>query len=91
MSKKKNKTRLEKQVKRHDFSHLVRTRTAARVVEAENEVSGEAKSPLDKQVGRDLRMVLITIGVFVIVIVLAWLFIGKNGEIYNLTNKIKLF
>lgn len=91
MSKKKQKTRLEKEVKRHDFSHLVKTKTAAKIVAAEVDTNQEVQSPLNKEIGKDLRMTIIIIGLFVVAIVALWFLVGKNGQIFELTNKIKLF
>lgn len=91
MSKKKQKTRIAKEVKRHDFSHLLKTKVAAKQIEAEVDATKDSKSPLDKQVGGDLRAGLIIIGVFVLFIVALWLFLGRNGEIFRLFDKIKLF
>jgi len=90
MSKKKQKTRLEKEVKKHDFSHLTRTKTAAKIVEAEIETDKEARSPQDKEIGRDLRTGIIIISVFVVVIVALWWFLGRNGELLKFTDSIKL-
>lgn len=91
MSKKKSKTRVEKATKRHDFSHLLKTKVAAKIVEAESEVSKEIKSPLQKEIKRDLLTTAIILGIFVTLIVVLWLFLGHNGEIFKLTDKIKLF
>lgn len=91
MSKKRQKTRLEKISKKHDFSHLTKTKTAAKVVEAEVQIEGETKSPHDANVRRDLRIGLIVIGVFMVLIVALWWFAGRNGEILQLANKIKFF
>jgi hypothetical protein len=91
MSKKKQKTRIDKEFKKHDFSHLTKTKTAAKIVEAEAEVSTDSKSPLDKEIASDLKKSLIIIGIFVVSIVVLWFLFGKNGEIFNLTDKIKLF
>lgn len=91
MSKKKQKLRIGKEVVRHDFSHLTKTKTAAKVVAAEEEVSYDAVSPLDTQVRRDLRVGLIVIGAFVVAIVALWLLVGRTGWLYNATSHIKWF
>ena len=91
MSKKKQRLRIEKEVVRHDFSHLTKTKVAARVVAAEEKVSYDAVSPLDKQVRRDLRVGLVVIGVFIIAIVALWLVLGRTGWLYNATSQIKWF
>jgi hypothetical protein len=77
--------------KKHDFSHLTKTKTAAKVIAAEVNVNESVKSPLDKQISGDLRLSLIIIGLFVISIVTLWLLIGRNGQIFSLVDKIKLF
>jgi hypothetical protein len=91
MSKKKQKLRIDKEVVKHDFSHLTKTKIAAKVVAAEDKVSYDAKSPLDKEVRRDLRIGLIVIGVFIVAIFALWLVLGRTGWLYNATNKIKWF
>jgi len=91
MSKKKLKTKTDKLATRHDFSHLLKTKTAAKVIAAEVEPTSETKSPLDKEIRTDLRMTLIIIGVFLIAIFALWWLVGRNGEIFTLANKIKLF
>jgi predicted nucleic acid-binding Zn ribbon protein len=91
MSKKKTKTREDKIVKKHDFSHLTKTKTAAKVVEAEIVTNDDTKSPLDKEIKKDTRATLIIIGVFVLAIVALWLLVGRNGEIFRLYDKIRLF
>ncbi len=91
MSKKKQKSRQEKVATRHDFSHLTRTKTAAKIVAAEEEVSYDVASPLDKQIRRDLRVGLIVIGIFIVVIFALWIFLGRTGWLYNYTSKIKWF
>jgi hypothetical protein len=89
MSKKKQRSKIEKATIKHDFSHLLKTKTAAKVVSAEEEVSYDKTSPLDKQVHRDLRVGLIIIGVFIVVIFALWLFLGRTGWLYNITGKVK--
>ena len=91
MSKKKTKTREDKIYKKHDFSHLVKTKTAAKIVEAETVVRDEAKSPLDKEISKDTKSTALIISLFIIAIVALWLLFGRNGEIFRLYDKIKLF
>lgn len=91
MSKKKAKTKLEKQVKKHNFSHLVKTKTAAKIVEAKIDTVKDAKSPLDKEISHDLKTGVIVIAIFILVIMVIWFLFGKNGEIFRLSDKIKLF
>jgi len=91
MSKKKLKTREEKIVKKHDFSHLVKTKTAAKIVEAETVINDDTKSPLDKEVRKDTRTTLIIICAFVVAIVAIWLLFGRNDEIFKLYDKLKFF
>lgn len=91
MSKKKQKTRTEKEITKHDFSHLIRTKTAAKVVEAEVKSDQDPKSPLDREVRGDLGTSLAIIGVFVVFIVALWLLVGKNGQIFTIYDKIKFF
>lgn len=90
MSKKKQKTRFEKLVTKHDFSHLTKTKTAAKIVQAEVE-SKEAASPLDLEIHSDLKVGLIVIGLFIIAIVALWLVVGRNGEIFKFVDNLKLF
>lgn len=91
MSNKKPKTKEAKITKKHDFSHLTKTKTAAMAVQAETSVTGAVKSPLDKYIRKDLRLTLVTIAIFVVAIVALWLAVGRNGEIFTLAGKIKLF
>lgn len=91
MSKKKTKTREAKLVKKHDFSHLVKTRVAAKVLNVDTVVSNEIKSPLDKEVAKDIRSTIIIIAIFISAIVAVWLLFGRNNQIFELYNKIKLF
>ena len=91
MSKKKQKTKNDKITKKHDFSHLTKTKTAAKIVEADTNSLKEAISPQDKEIAKDLKSSFIIIGAFIIAIIILWLLVGRNGEIYQLTNKIKLF
>lgn len=91
MSKKKQKTKVAKLTKKHDFSHLLRTKAAAKVVEAETVVDTDTRSPQDKEIGRDLRVGLVVIGIFVILLVAIWWFFGKNGELLKFTDNIKLY
>jgi hypothetical protein len=77
--------------KKHDFTHLTKTKTAAKIVAAEVVTNDNSKSPLDKEIGSDLRLSLIIIGIFVVSIVVLWLLIGKNGQVFNLADKIKIF
>lgn len=91
MGKKLRKTRNEKLDKKHDFKHLVKTKTAAKQIEAEAELVDSKTSPLSKQVNKDLKVVLVTMIVFVSVIVVAWLLFGKTGKIFDLAKNINLF
>lgn len=91
MSKKKQKSKLEKLSTKHDFSHLTKTKTAAKVVAAEEAVSYDAVSPLDSQIKRDLRVGLVIIGLFVVMIVAFWLLLGRTGWLYSATSNIKWF
>jgi hypothetical protein len=91
MSKKKSKTREEKIVKKHDFSHLLKTKSAAKAVEADMEIVGKIISPLAKETAKDVKMSLLVIGVFVIAIVVLWFLFGRNNEIIELYDKIKIF
>jgi len=91
MSKKKQKLRIDKEVVRHNFSHLTKTKTAAKIVEAEVELTKDAASPLDREVRGDLKLSLIVIGIFIVFIVALWYLLGRNGEIFTLTSKFKLF
>lgn len=90
MSKKKLRKRIEKQTVKHDFKHLTKSRTAAKIVQAETEVISDAKSPQDKEIKRDLKTGLIVIGIFVVLIFALWLLFGRNGELLKLTDNIKL-
>lgn len=91
MSKKKQKTRTEKEITKHDFEHLTRTKTAAKVVEADVTSDKDPKSPLDKEIRGDLGSSLLIMGIFVVFIVALWLLIGKNGQIFTIYDKIKFF
>ena len=91
MSKNKPKTKEARIVKKHDFSHLTRTKAAAKIVSAETVIADKTKSPLDKLVKKDLQLTTIVLGVFVIAIVALWLIVGRNGEIFTLADKINLF
>jgi len=91
MSNKKPKSKEAKIVRKHDFSHLTKTRSAAKNVDSAVEVDTTTKSPLDKEIRKDLRLTLITIGIFVLAITVLWLTVGRNGEIFKLTALIKLF
>ena len=91
MSKKKQKTRLEKEVKKHNFKHLAKTKVAAKMVEVEIDSNLDVKSPLNTEIGKDLRMTIIIISIFVISIVALWLLVGRNGQIFDFTDKIKPF
>ena len=91
MSKKKQKLRIDKEVVKHDFSHLTKTKIAAKVVAAEEKVSYDVASPQDKEIRRDLRVGLIVIGAFIVVILALWLLLGRTGWLYNATSKIKWF
>ena len=91
MSKNKQKPKTGRIVKKHDFRHLTKTKTAARIVAAENTVTNDLKSPLNMQITRDLRLTALVIGGFVIAIVALWLLAGRNGEIFTIADKIKLF
>jgi len=91
MSNKKPKSKEAKIAKKHDFSHLTKTPTAAKIVDSTVEASSNVRSPLDKEIRKDLRLTLITIGLFVLAITALWLAVGRNGEIFRLTDKIRLF
>ena len=91
MSKRKQKTKKDKVAKKHDFNHLTRTKISAGIVKSEKVDNKEIQVPLELKIKKDLRIGIITIVIFVIVILVMWYFLGKNGEIYNLTTKLNLF
>ena len=91
MSKKKQKTKDAKITKKHDFSHLLKTKTTAKAVESEIEISKDIVSPQNDEVKRDMKLAITIILVFTLVIFILWFFAGKNNETFKFYDKIKFF
>ena len=86
MSKKKTKTRIEKELTHHRLEHLEKNaviRVSSGSSESKNNdvlnTSKAIKSPLDIFIAKDLRSALIFIGIFVVIVIISGLVVYKTG------------
>jgi hypothetical protein len=94
MSKKKRKTRKEKETIVHKFSHA-KTEVVAKVAENINEETGEKKPTVSKSnvapyVMKDLKKVLIVTGSIIAFVMVVWILVYQTNLLNGIFDKLNI-
>lgn len=91
MSKKKTKTRIEKQLTTHHFEHIAKynvvTKGEAPTSTGVTQPKSRALSPQDKLITKDLRSTLIIIGFFIAAVIILGLIVYSTGLLNPLLSR----